>query len=130
MRYRSCVSQFTAASPNSKASYTAMASSTDRIRWGHSAQVIMKTIWQVNVGKHFGEDCWTDCDEDTTRAMEDSWRESHQVPLTLDKWPNYVSFAERQLKQTNVTTKKQRSLRRLMILSQDDEQEEASLPGW
>ena len=128
MRYRSCVSQFTAASPNSKASSTAMASSTDGMRLGLISERIMMTIWQVNVGKHFGEDCWTDLDEVTTRALEVSWRNGAQVPVTVDEWPNYVYFVGAQLKQTNVTTTKQRSLRRLMILDQDHEQE-ASLPG-
>ena len=77
----------------------------------------------------FGEDCWTDLDEVTTRALEVSWRNGAQVPVTVDEWPNYVYFVGAQLKQTNVTTTKQRSLRRLMILDQDHEQE-ASLPGW
>ena len=129
MRYRSCVSQFTAASPNSKASSTAMASSTDGMRHGLISERIMMTIWQVNVGKHFGEDCWTDLDEVTTRALEVSWREGHQVPLTVDKWPNYKYFVGVQLQQTNETTGKERSLRRLLILVQDLSEQEASSQG-
>ena len=134
MRYRSCVSQFTAASPNSKASSTAMASSTDGMRLGLISERIMMTIWQVNVGKHFGEDCWTDLDEVTTQALEVSWREGHQVPITVDKWPNYKYFVGVQfdvpvLKQTNETTGKERSLRRLLILVQDLSEQEASSQG-
>ena len=136
MRYRSCVSQFTAASPNSKASSTAMASSTDGMRLGliSVSERIMMTIWQVNVGKHFGEDCWTDLDEVTTQALEVSWREGHQVPITVDKWPSYkyivgVQFDVSALKQTNETTGKERSLRRLLILVQDLSEQEASSQG-
>ena len=134
MRYRSCVSQFTTASPNSKASSTAMASSTDGMRLGLISERIMMTIWQVNVGKHFGEDCWTDLDEVTTQALEVSWREGHQVPITVDKWPNYKYFVGVQfdvpvLKQTNETTGKERSLRRLLILVQDISEQEASSQG-
>ena len=106
-----------------------MTSSTDRMRRGLWTHVIMTTKWQVNVGKHFGEDCWTDFDEVTTLALEASWRNGHQVPVTVDEWPNYVYFVGSQLKQTNLTTNKQRSLRRLMILDQDQEQED-SKPGW
>ena len=47
-----------------------MASSTDGMRLGLIRERIMMNIWQVNVGKHFGEDCWTDLDEVTTRALE------------------------------------------------------------
>ena len=105
-----------------------MACSTCRMRRGSQGglwtHVNMTTKWQVNVGK----DCWTDLDEVTTRALEVSWRNGAQVPVTVDEWPNYVYFVGAQLKETNVTTTKQRSLRRLMILDQDHEQE-ASLPG-
>ena len=62
-----------------------MASSTDGMRLGLISERIMMTIWQVNVGKHFGEDCLTDHDEVTTQALEVSWREGHQVPITVDR---------------------------------------------
>ena len=111
-----------------------MASSTDLMRRGLFTQVIMKTKWQVNVGKHFGEDCWTDLDEVTTRALEVSWRNGAQVPVTVDKWPNYKYFVGVQfnvpvLKQTNETTGKERFLRRLLILVQDHSEQESSSQG-
>ena len=111
-----------------------MASSTDGMRLGLISERIMMTIWQVNVGKHFGEDCWTDLDEVTTQALEVSWREGHQVPITVDKWPNYKYFVGVQfdvpvLKQTSETTGKERSLRRLLILVQDLSEQEASSQG-
>ena len=112
-----------------------MASSTDGMRLGLISERIVMTIWQVNVGKHFGEDCWTDLEEVTTRALEVSWREGHQVPITVVKWPKYkyfvgVEFNVPVLKQTNETTGKERSLRRLWILVQDLSEQEASSQGF
>ena len=112
-----------------------MASSTDGMRLGLIRERIMMNIRQVNVGKHFGEDCWTDLDEVTIQALEVSWREGLQLTITVDKWPNHTYFVGMQfevpvLKQTNETTGTERTLRSMLILAQDHEHSEqaGSLP--